>query len=59
MLKPAPPSTHQPLLCPSSQPGVAGARVLGVVEQTPSGPEVSYLERPIEATAEVLALAAP
>jgi hypothetical protein len=38
---------------------VAGARVLGVVEQTPSGPEVSYLERPIEATAEVLALAAP
>jgi hypothetical protein len=59
MLKPAPPSMHQPLLCPSSQPGVAGARVLGVVEQTPSGPEVSYLERPIEATAEVLALAAP
>jgi hypothetical protein len=59
MLKPALSSTHQPLLCPSSQPGVAGARVLGVVEQTPSGPEVSYLERPIEATAEVLALAAP
>jgi hypothetical protein len=59
MLTPAPPSTRDPLLCPSSQPEVAGARVIGVVEQTPSGPEVTYLEKPVTATADVLAMSAP
>jgi hypothetical protein len=33
--------------------------VLGVVEQTASGPEVTYLEKPIAATADVLAMSAP
>jgi|SRR5580698_5885838 hypothetical protein len=59
MLNQASPSTRDSLLCPSSQPEVAGVRVLGVVEQTPAGPEVSYLEKPIEATAEILAMSAP
>jgi hypothetical protein len=59
MLKPIPPSTRNTLLCPSSQPEVAGVRVLGVVGQTASGPEVSYLERPVPATPDVLAMSAP
>jgi hypothetical protein len=59
MLTPASSSTRDPLLCPSSQPEVAGARVLGVVEQTPTGPEVTYLEKPVAATADVLAMSAP
>jgi hypothetical protein len=59
MLKPTPPSTRDTLLCPSSQPEVAGVRVLGIVEQTASGPEVSYLEKPIPATPGVLAMSAP
>ncbi len=58
MLKTAPGSRNA-LLCPSSQPGVEGARVLGVVQQTSGGFEVSYLDQPLAATPEVLAMAAP
>jgi len=59
MLNPAAPGARDALLCPSSQPGVEGARVLGIVQQTASGPEVTYLDEPLPATPDVLALAAP
>jgi hypothetical protein len=52
-------STQDTLLCPSSQPEVERARVLGVVQRTSDGFEVSYLDEPLEATPDVLALAAP
>jgi hypothetical protein len=38
---------------------VKGVRVLGVVERTGEGFEVSYLNEPLAATPEVLALASP
>ena len=53
------PDTSETLLCPSSQPGVPGCRVLGVVQQGSEGPEVAYLSEPLPATPEVLAMAAP
>jgi hypothetical protein len=59
MLKPSAPSARDALLCPSSQPGVEGARVLGVVQQTSHGPEVTYLDEFLPATPDVLAMAAP
>lgn len=59
MLKTTATSTRDTLLCPSSQPGVEGARVLGVVQQTASGPDVSYLDEPLPATPDVLVMAAP
>jgi hypothetical protein len=58
MLKAAP-STQNTLLCPSAQPAMEGGRVLGVVEQVSDGFEVSYLDKPLVVTPEVLALAAP
>jgi hypothetical protein len=59
MLNPTTPNTRDTLLCPSSQPGVEGARVLGVVQQTDTGPEVSYLETLIDANEDVLAMSGP
>lgn len=53
------PSTRDTLLCPSSQPEVEAVRVLGVVQPTGDGYEVSYLDEPLEATPEVLAMASP
>jgi hypothetical protein len=47
------------LLCPSANPDVAQLRVLGVVEHGVAGPRVSFLNEPLAATPEVLALAAP
>ena len=35
------PGTRDTLLCPSSQPGIDGARVLGVVQQTADGREIA------------------
>jgi hypothetical protein len=46
-------------LCPSAQPAMANAHVLGVVEPTPEGPRVAYLNERVAATAEVLGQAAP
>lgn len=46
-------------LCPSAQPEMADARVLGVVEPTPEGPRVAYLNERVAATAEILGQAAP
>jgi hypothetical protein len=59
MQKARPSSAGDNLVCPSSQPEVGKVRVLGVVEQTPEGPVVNYLERPLAATPEVLAMSAP
>jgi hypothetical protein len=59
MLKPTALSSRGTLLCPSSQPEAEGARVLGVVSQTAEGPEVIYLNEPLPATLDVLAMAAP
>jgi hypothetical protein len=53
------PGTQDALLCPSSQPEIEGARVLGVVQQTATGPEVTYLDAVLPATPELLAIAAP
>jgi hypothetical protein len=53
------PSVPDSLLCPSSQPQVPGARVLGVVLQTSSGPELTYLEKLVAVTPDILAMAEP
>ena len=54
-------------LCPSAQPGMDNCRVLGVVQfgeqdasaQSGTAPRIVYLNEPVLATADVLALAAP
>jgi hypothetical protein len=46
-------------LCPSAQPGMDRAMVLGVVQQDGSRPVVEYLNARVPATPEILALAAP
>jgi len=46
-------------LCPSAQPGMDRCRVLGVVRQEGETPFVQYLNQPIAATPEVLAMTAP
>jgi hypothetical protein len=51
------PSPRDALLCPSSQPEVEGARVLGVVQPTAVGHEVAYLDERLEVSPEVLAMA--
>jgi hypothetical protein len=48
-----------PPLCPSSQPGLPGSVVFGVVGGTPDDPRVSYLAEPQPVTPELLALADP
>jgi hypothetical protein len=52
------PSSEE-LLCPSSQPSMEGCRVLGVVQEGDTGPEVLYLDAHVAATQEVLEMAAP
>ncbi|PPD02413.1 MAG: hypothetical protein CTY36_09275, partial [Methylocystis sp.] len=46
-------------LCPSAQPGMDRAMVLGVVRQDGPSPVVQYLNERLPATPEVLALSAP
>ena len=46
-------------LCPSAQPGMDRAMVLGVVQQDGPRPVVEYLNTRVAATPEVLAMAAP
>lgn len=46
-------------LCPSAQPGMDRCRVLGLVQIKDSGTMLEYLNQPLPATPEVLALAAP
>ena len=46
-------------VCPSAQPGMDQCRVLGVVQREGSSPVLEYLEEPLPATAEILAMASP
>ncbi len=46
-------------LCPSAQPGMANCQVLGVLTESDEGTRLSYLNQRLEATADVLAMAAP
>jgi len=46
-------------LCPSAQPGMESCRVLGVVQRDGPVPMLQYLDEPLPATPEVLAMAAP
>src|SRR5215475_9195614 len=48
-----------PLLCPSSQPNWPGAIAIGVVGGTATRPLVQYLDDPVIASDELLALAGP
>jgi hypothetical protein len=48
-----------PKLCPSAQPGMPDCRVLGLVQWEGASPRLEYLNEPVPATPEVLALAAP
>lgn len=47
------------LRCPSAQPGMADAEVLGLVETTPEGPRVAYVNGHVPASEELLRSAAP
>lgn len=49
----------QPLQCPSAQPEMAGAVVLGVIDGTVEAPRLRYLVEPQRVTGELLALSAP
>lgn len=42
------------LTCPSSQPDMEGAQVLGVVERGPDGPQLAYVNAHVPVTDEVL-----
>ncbi|MBI2689103.1 MAG: nitrogen fixation protein [Acidobacteria bacterium] len=44
-------------MCPSAQPEMRDARVLGVIGGTADAPMVAYLNEPVAASEEVLALA--
>jgi len=44
-------------MCPSAQPDMRDARVLGVIGGTPGSPMVNYLNEPVPVSEEVLALA--
>jgi hypothetical protein len=46
-------------LCPSAQPGMDNCQVLGVVQRDGPKPMLLYLSKPVPATPEVLAMAAP
>lgn len=47
--------SDQNLTCPSSQPDMDGAQVLGVVERGPDGPRVAYLNAHVPVTDDILA----
>jgi hypothetical protein len=47
------------LLCPSAQPEMEGARAFGVVGGPPSARLVTWIEKPLPVTPELLAMAAP
>lgn len=46
-------------LCPSAQPGMPDCRVLGLVQWEGASPRLEYLNEPVPATPEILAMAAP
>ena len=48
-----------PKLCPSAQPGMPDCRVVGLVQWEGAAPRLEYLNEPVPATPEVLAMTAP
>lgn len=44
-----------PLMCPSAQPEMEGSVVLGVLEDTPEGRRLAWLEDPLPVTSQLLA----
>jgi hypothetical protein len=53
------PRVERALKCPSAQPGMGDAQVLGVVSRDGAAPRLAYLDQPMTATPDLLALAAP
>lgn len=53
------PQSADALLCPSAQPDMRDAIVLGVLGGAADAPSLSYVSEPLAASADVLALAAP
>jgi hypothetical protein len=53
------PASDSALLCPSAQPDMRDARVLGVMGGTAENPELQYLNEHVKVTNELLATAAP
>jgi hypothetical protein len=53
------PAPQKPLLCPSAQPDMKEARVLGVLAGSPLAPELAYLNEYLPVREELLATAAP
>ena len=47
-------SAARSLLCPSAQPGMTGLRLIGVIEATPDGSRVAYLNEDVPVTPELL-----
>ena len=52
-------SADKPLLCPSAQPDMKDARILGVVSGSAEAPELAYLNQHLPVSQELLATAAP
>lgn len=52
-------SEQGPLKCPSGQPGMDGAQILGVISHDSGTPRLSYLDEALPASPETLELAAP
>jgi hypothetical protein len=50
---------EEALLCPSAQPEMPDAQILGVVSDDGNGPQVAYLRERVAATPDLLAQAAP
>jgi len=51
--------SDEALLCPSAQPEMADAQILGVISAGTDQSRVTYLNEPVAATPELLAQAAP
>jgi hypothetical protein len=51
--------SDEALLCPSAQPEMADAQILGVISAGTAEPRVAYLNERVAATPELLAQAAP
>ena len=55
----SPGGAQAPPLCPSAQPDMAAARIIGVVGGTPDAPRISLLDEPQDLSPELLALSGP
>ena len=52
-------SADKPLMCPSAQPGMGDVQLLGVIIRETEEPRLAYVDEPVAATADMLAMAAP